>query len=391
MKPEFTNTGIQVQTFQEIYDELADGYRAIYGEDINLDPDSPDGQRVGIEAQARLDLQSFGLALYNSLDADLSAGLTLDIIIKLAGLFRRPNSQSQWDLNITTNRPVSLAADYTVQDDLGQNWTIASAIDLTTGTTLVSFLAEEYGAVEGLTGAVIEQVTIVLGVTAIAAPGDALIGIDEETDPELRIRRNKSLRNAAYSVVGGMFAKLANLPGVTDVDVMENDTDTLDAVRNIAAHTIWPVVEGGDVAEIVEVLAKNKTGGTGIKGSIETFYVENVLRPDGTTKVINHITRFDRPVSIPLYITVTATRKDSLIPIDIDLLKIKIASKSYTIGENSIASELYQFGYQAGTTFVLSLMEISDDDITFTDGRIEIPAGSKFTISTANITVTEVV
>jgi len=41
MRPEFTNTGIQVQTFQEIYDELADGYRDIYGEDINLDPDSP--------------------------------------------------------------------------------------------------------------------------------------------------------------------------------------------------------------------------------------------------------------------------------------------------------------------------------------------------------------
>ena len=55
--PKFTPDGIQVQTFQEIYDELAAGYRSIYGEDINLDPDSPDGQRVAIEAQLVLDAQ----------------------------------------------------------------------------------------------------------------------------------------------------------------------------------------------------------------------------------------------------------------------------------------------------------------------------------------------
>ena len=48
--PRFTPDGIQVQTFQEIYDELAAGYRVIYGEDINLEPNSPDGQRVAIEA-----------------------------------------------------------------------------------------------------------------------------------------------------------------------------------------------------------------------------------------------------------------------------------------------------------------------------------------------------
>jgi hypothetical protein len=50
MKPEFTVDGISVQTYQEIYDELAASYRLIYGDDINLDADSPDGQRVAIEA-----------------------------------------------------------------------------------------------------------------------------------------------------------------------------------------------------------------------------------------------------------------------------------------------------------------------------------------------------
>ncbi|OQY25514.1 MAG: hypothetical protein B6244_14960 [Candidatus Cloacimonetes bacterium 4572_55] len=66
MSLEFTPDGIKIQTYEEIFDFLAEGYRAIYGVDINLDQDSPDGQRVGIEAKARLDIQTFALALYNS-------------------------------------------------------------------------------------------------------------------------------------------------------------------------------------------------------------------------------------------------------------------------------------------------------------------------------------
>jgi uncharacterized phage protein gp47/JayE len=391
MNLQFTPDGIEIQTLQEIFDELAAGYRVIYGNDINLDQDSPDGQRVGIEAKARLDAQSFAVSLYNSLDVDLSEGLQLDSIIKLSGIFRRPASQSQWDLNITTDRNLTLAADYTVQDDVGQEWQIAASVALTTGTTLVSFKAVNFGAIEGLTGATIQQSTIVIGVTLIAAPGDAVKGIEEETDEELRVRRNQSLQNPAFSVVGGMFAKLANLPGVTDVAVLENDTDLLDVVRNIKAHTIWPIVEGGAITDIVEVLAKNKTGGTGIKGAIENIFEETLIHPDGSTRIIPHTTRFDRPVLADVFITVTATRKVSAVPIDIDLIKEKIASIKYTIGENSIASELYQFGYLAGNGFVLTDLLISDDDISFVDSRLIIASGSKFTIDIADIDVTEVV
>jgi len=242
-----------------------------------------------------------------------------------------------------------------------------------------------------LSTAELEQVTVVLGVTSIDPPADAVVGIAEETDEQLRIRRNRSLQNAAYSVVGGMFAKLGNLTGVTDVEVYENDTDVYDSELNLDAHSVWAVVEGGDINDIVEVLAKNKTGGTGIKGAIENIYSEELIKPNGDIKIIQHTTRFDRPVLTDLYITVTATRKDSLIPIDLDLIKSKLATKLYTIGENSLASELYQFGYLGGTGFVLSLLEISDDDITYTDENLVIPAGAKFSIDVANIDVTEVI
>ena len=140
-KPEFTPSGIQVQTFQEIYDELAAGYRSIYGEDINLDPDSPDGQRVAIEAQSRLDLQSFGALLYQQIDPDFALGQRLNSLIKLSGITRRPATRSQVDVTLTTDRPLTLPADYAVEDDLGQAWTTLSTVDVLAGANTVTLLS----------------------------------------------------------------------------------------------------------------------------------------------------------------------------------------------------------------------------------------------------------
>lgn len=56
IKPIITAEGIQVQTFNEIHTELSNEYKKVYGDDISLDQNTPDGQKVGIEAKLALDL-----------------------------------------------------------------------------------------------------------------------------------------------------------------------------------------------------------------------------------------------------------------------------------------------------------------------------------------------
>lgn len=390
MKPEFDIAGVSVQTFEEIFDELVTAYKAIYGDDIVIDQDTPDGQRIGIEAKARLDLQTFGLSLYTQFDPDLATGELLNKIIKFCGISRRPATRSTVEETITTDRDLTLEAGYTIADDTGQEWVTLSDQALTTGANIVTMSAAEFGNVEAGPNTITEPVTIVLGVTAVTNPAAAIAGLDEETDEELRIRRNKSLENASYSTVGGLFAKLANITGVTDLAIYENDTDTYDAVRDINAHTIWAIVAGGEVADIAEIIAKNKTAGTGLKGTEEATYQESVLKPDGTSFLFTHTVKYDRPVEVPLYITLTATRTVTGQPIDLDLIKAKLAAKTYTINADAIASALYGVAYQAGSNFILTDMLISDDDITFVDENIENGLDEYFSISTANIDITEV-
>lgn len=389
MSFEFTTDGLTIQTYDEIFAELVNGYQAIYGPDINVDADSPDGQRIAIEAKARLDLQSFALALYNLFDPDFSTGEVLNKIIKLAGITRQPGSRSQVDVTINVSRNITLPAGYTVLDDLDQSWITTADATLLTGDNTVTLVAENFGAVEADAGTITEPSDIVLGVVSVTNPLAATVGRDEETDTELRIRRNKSLQNPATSTIGGLFSAIGNLPGVTDLVVYENDQDTTDAVRNIAPHTIWLVIEGGTVAEIIETIAKNKTGGTGIKGTVTGTYEETLVKPDGTEYIIIHEMAFDRPVDVPLYVSLTVEGPAGGV-IDEDAIKAAIASYDFSIAEDMTAGELYAPAYSVADNYTVTLLEISDDDITYTDGLLSPGYDGLFSLDVANITVTDI-
>jgi len=391
MKPEFTAEGISVQTYQEIYDELAASYRLIYGDDINLDADSPDGQRVGIEAQARLDLQTFGATLYQQFDPDFAFGTAQNRLIKLSGISRRPGTRSQVDVEVATDRPVTLPSDYAVEDTLGQAWTTLTSVAIPLGTTTVTLFAEEFGSVAADAATITEPVTFVTGVLTVTNPLVATPGVDEETAEELRIRRNRSLENPSTSTIGGIFTAVTQVAGVTDIAAYENDTDVYDATLDINAHTMWVIVEGGAVDDIVEAIAKNKTGGTGLKGSVTGDYVETLYKPNGDPYIITNTMLFDRPTEVPLYINVTATRKDPAIPVDSAAIENALAAREWAINENALASDLYSTVYATGSTFVATDLEVSLDGITYVATKVEAAADEKFTVDVTNVVVTEVI
>lgn len=392
MKPEFTNSGVSIQTFEEIFNELAQGYRDIYGQDINLAQESPDGQRVGIEARARLDMQQFCLALANSFDPDFANGQGLNKISKLAGIFPRPGTRSQWDLTVTTDRPLTLTEGYTIEDELGQEWLVPDEVELVTGDNTVTFQASDFGDIAGTTGAEFEEVTFVRGVTGLSADVDAVPGRDEETVEEFRQRRARSLENPAYSTVGALFAKLANLPGVTDLAVYENDQSTDDPETGIEANTVWAIVENGTVDAIVETLVKQRTSGCRTKGDVEGTYTETLIRPNGAEFFMVHAMRFDRPRYVDLYVRLTVTRKVTDEPVDLDLIRQQIANRELVIGESIQAGQFYDNAYGAGDGYIVTDVEISDDaGMTWTDAKLDPELDQKYEIDTGNIDITEVI
>jgi len=390
MSLEFTADGVIIETFDEIYNRVTAGLKLIYGADIDLAQNTPDGQRVGIIVKEILDGQSFGALLYSNLDVDFAFGSFLDVISKIAGVFRRPATLSQADIDLVSDRDLTLPAGYTIEDANGQKWLTESDNTITTGTNVITVFADTFGPIAADPDTITVPVTVILGVTSVTNPLAAVVGVDEESDPEFRVKRNKSLENPAFSTLGGIIAKVANLSGVTDLDGYENDTDVHDATLDLNGHYIWLIIEGGEIADIAEVFAKNKTGGTGTKGAISGTFPETITKPDGSILTIIHTFRFDRPNEVPLYVKLDAKRRFPTQAIDTALIEQQIAAREYGISEDADASSLYADAYSAGTNFVLSSLEVSDDDITYVETSIDAFAGDKFTLDVANVTVTEI-
>ena len=391
MALQFNNNGLEIDTFRDLFQTLSDAYKDIYGQDIDLDQESPDGQRVAIEAQARTDIEASLQWLYSQMDPDFNTGDMQQIIAKLHGLYLRPGSRSQRDLNVTTDRPVFLYSGYKIRDQSNQVWFVRQNVTIPAGTTTVTFFAQDFGKVTGLIADTFTQLTPELGVLSITSDAVAVVGRDEETPEEFRQRRNRSLENPATGSTGAIFAKVAQLTGVTDLNVGENDTKIDDVLTGIPANSIWLVAEGGAVSEIVEVMVKQKGGGTGTKGSVIGRYIETLIRPDGTTLQIAHDMQFDRPVYKPLHINLTAKRKVTNDPVDLDTIKEALAKRVMHIGEEIDANEFYADGYGAGrVNYVLTNLKISIDGITFTDAELSPGFQGKFTLDVANISITEV-
>lgn len=391
MALEFTDDGIEIQTYEEIYDELVDAYKDIYGTNIDLSVNSPDGQRVAIESQARLDLQSYAAALYAQLDPDLATGVSLNRMIKFSGISRHPAVRSQVDVTVTTDRVLTLPTAYVVEDTIGQHWVTTAAEVLVSGANTVTLYSEEFGAYSALVGTVTNPLTIVLGVISTTNPAIATTGEDEETDEELRIRRNLSLSAPLTSSLGGLYSALGDISDVTDLKIYENYSDSVDAVLTLDAHTLWCIIEGGSTTDIAEILAKTKTAGAGLKGTVTGTYAEVITLPDGTTFTYTHTMLFDRPSDEALHIQLDVTRKDVAIPIDTDLIKAALVAHVFNISETVYVGELYTDVYGSGDTFIATDIEVSlTGGAPWVESSLSPDPDGRLVISTGNITITEI-
>ena len=391
-KPDINRDGIQIQTFQEIYDELAQGFRDIYGSEIDLDPESPDGQRVGIYASLLYDLQTYVMETARNFDPDFARGTWQESLLKLAGITRRPPLRSQVDVEVTIDRPLTLPEGYTVQDEIGQKWELQEAVTFNSiGTYTVTLFSEDFGVIETAANTVTEPETIVLGVTDVTNSDPAVPGRAEETEPETRRRRRRSVQKPAFSTAGSLFARLADIEDVTDVRVLENPTSSVDS-DGVPAHGLWCIVLGGSVSDIIEVIVKNKTGGTALKGSVTGTYEETRTYPDGSDFTLLREARFDRPAETAVEVQLDATRKDSDIPIDAQQIKDNIAAESFRIGENLVVTRLYAVVYKDNGEFYAQNLEVRrKGDASYITDWLQANADEKFTIDSADVTVNEII
>lgn len=347
--------GVTVPNLDDVVDELADGYRSIYGQDINIAPDSPDGQRIGIEAQARKDAMDTLAYAIQMHDPQYAQGKWADVIAKLTGIKREQGKYTLLpDVQITTDRIVPLQAGYVVKDTNGNNWILDNVTTLYNGQNLVDFRSEFFGAVSLPVDSFLEPNEIILGVKFIETTKAPIEGRLGESTASLMQRRERKLAINNTHDREGIESSLIDIDGVIDALVLENNTNETDD-NGVPAHSINPIVLGGSDEEVATIILKKiKGGGCGTYGS------GSYTIPDyrGQDRVIN----FDRPTSKDIVVVVTLVRAHAQVDIDIDKIKDAIVAREFRIGQDVVAGMLYCFPNDG--TFYVKSIKVDGGDVS---------------------------
>ena len=343
--------GLQVSTNEELLTQLTSDFENIYGSDINLDQSTPDGQMLNIYAQGGTDIREILTQVFNSFDPDNCSGTVLDSRCAINNIFRKGATYTIVPVDITVDRTVTLqgldsnyndvtASSYTVQDNNGNQFYLISSQTLSAGTTTVLFRAKELGAVQVSLNTIKIPVTVVLGVTSVNnSLAASEIGVNEESDYDLKIRRRQSVSIGSSGYLNGLLATVLQLDGVTDAALYENYTGTTD-VNGTPAHCMWLVVEGGSSADIADAIYRKKSYGCNMRGTI-TYTIITVSNQQ-------FIAQWDAPTISQLYMKFTIIPKKAGLVFDTSAIEDYILNHSvFKIGQGAETSSATALAQEA--------------------------------------------
>lgn len=340
-------TGIQIERLNEIVARFEEGFRQIYGQNIDLSPNSPDGQMVGLLAQMKMDIEELAENVYRQLDPDVATGAWLDQRVAYAGLIRRAASYSYLRSVILTGEHLThLYAGIVVSDPHKVRWVLTTDVQLdSNGSARADFRSEELGAFNLIKNTNLTIETVTLGLTSATTFENAEIGEEEETDLQLRerffISRTKNAQNSADAIQ----SKIAALPDVRQVKVLENNTKQRDKY-GVEPNSLNVIVDGGADDQIAQIIYENKGAGVGLQGGTETNLTVN-----GERRAL----RFDRAVPVDVQVSMRCVRYEDFTEVDKDEIKRLLSIQRLGIGQNLSLSRLYSPINQVGGFWVKEL------------------------------------
>jgi uncharacterized phage protein gp47/JayE len=281
-----TDTGFVVTRTDERLTGLQTQMKGIFGDDISVGSDTMDGELLGILAESDNALGELGKASYEAHDPAAATGVGLSQLVRLNGIKRTAGRYSTINISFYCDA----------------NANIPAGVQLTNGNDPTVWVTT--AAIVGNGGAVVTVPcqTQTMGVTStpddsqgwnittpkyllngVASSSDFVSGRAEETDAELRARREKSTAITSQGLPESLASSLNStdyVPNVRQAKVYENFTGSAavstDNPYGIAAHSIECIIWDDAVTSdptadenkaIAQTIWEKKGMGCGLVGS----------------------------------------------------------------------------------------------------------------------------
>ena len=299
--PFINETGIHVNTYDDIFADLIDQAKNIYGQDIYVDNDSLDYQYLSVQARQKYDTEQLAVYIYNGRSPATATGIVLDSIVKINGITRKAPSYSTCSVVLTgIYGKIVTIINGIVTDLNGYRWDLPPTVVIpASGSVTVVAECETVGAISALAGDITIISTPTQGWISVNNLVAAVEGTPVESDSELRLRQTLSVALPSQTLLEGVGGGIAYVSGVLRHKEYENDTNAPDT-NGFPEHSITCVVEGGADADIAEQIYLRKGIGCYTNGDVAVDYTDNY----------NNITtiRFYRPSYITIIVEIDITQ-----------------------------------------------------------------------------------
>lgn len=331
-------TGFTRTRLDERLAALQTAAQNIFGVTISLDPDSIDGQTLGIFAEALSNLDQLTEDTYHSFSPQYATGVGLSRLVQLNGIRRSAGAFSLVTIRCGGTQDTIILAGSLVKSTSTNAvfTTLANATILSSGLVDVPARAVVLGVQLAPAGTLTKIDTPTFGWQTATNIVGAVPGKEEETDEALRVRRRASTATPGSATVDAIFGALSNLVGVTQALVKENATNATDG-NGLPPHSILSVVQGGVQQTILDTIWLKSAAGVTVHGSISGTVTD--------TQGHLHAMKFSRPIDVPVYITVNVVMKVGWPSDGVDKIKAALVAWGLTnllIGGEVIQSRLFE-------------------------------------------------
>ena len=248
-----TKAGLSIAEYPQIREALIQRFKEIYGSDIDVSTTSADGIYIETMSLMINNLMQVIKMLYSELDIRTATGVYLDALCSLSGIYRKDSTFSRAVLlltntgiekiEITPTSPLIFSDkngnEWRTIVEVGQNIILESEIQ--TAVIVQSVIPGPLVAPKGW----INQTLSAEYSLNIVQEEDAELGSYEESDAELRQRRNQSISAQGISVLESMVGALLNITGIDDVKVYNNDSVNVITANDgtlVNPHNVYVII-----------------------------------------------------------------------------------------------------------------------------------------------------
>ena len=221
-------SGLNIQTQQEINEERGQLIRDAFGVNTRLDAKSIMGQINNIDAELLALCHQALLAVYRSFDPASAIGRALDARLTLTGSQREGATFSTVDGTLTFSAGATMNnGDQIKNSTTSDLWQLTSGPHTAVGpfpeTIPAQFTAVETGPKIAIAGTTWDPVTIIAGLDGFTNPtDDAEVGTDRASDGKARQDRTVELYSQGSGPLAAIQSVVSKVAGVVNVRAYHN-------------------------------------------------------------------------------------------------------------------------------------------------------------------------